>query len=60
MWGNMAQLPRQPLNNLAPFQIQNGGDTIVTPTLVVEEVVFADGSTMMTAGVPSTIDAGTY
>ena len=53
-------LPRQPLNNLAPFQIQNGGDTIVTPTLVVDEIVFADGSTMSTAGVPSTIDAGTY
>lgn len=53
-------LPRQPLNNLAPFKMQDSSDTIITPNLVVDEIVFMDGSTMMTAGVPSTIDAGTY
>ena len=48
----MATLPRQPLNIVAPFEIQNGGEAVI-PTLIVGAVVFEDGSTQSSAGATS-------
>jgi hypothetical protein len=67
----MATLPRQPLNNIAPFQVNSPegssiitGYQISTPKLVAETVVFADGSTMTTSSGggswPEFLDGGTY
>jgi hypothetical protein len=67
----MATLPRQPLNNIAPFRVYSpeGGSVvtgyqITTPELMVGTVVFSDGSTMTTASgggsLPEFLDGGTY
>lgn len=56
--------PRQPLNNLAPFQMQTTPEpnVIIVPQVVTEEILFADGSIMTTAsgGSPTDIDGGTF
>lgn len=46
-------LPRQPLNNVAPFQMQTspaGDEPIVTPVVITNQIVFADGTIQTTAG----------
>jgi hypothetical protein len=58
-------VPRQPLNNLAPFQIQGPEEDspLIVEQVFVGELVFADGSSQTTAGggsLPSAIDSGTY
>lgn len=57
----------QPMNTLAPFKMQGSGDPIYAErisakTVIVDTVVFLDGSTMQTAsgGLPSFIDEGTF
>lgn len=59
---------RQPKNVLAPWGVvtndgnyvgaEDGG--LIATRATIGEIIFADGSSMKTAGVPSDIDAGTF
>ncbi len=58
-------LPRQPLNNLAPFQMQTSpvGNEIVTLQVITQAIVFSDGTVQTTAAGHSgsgPIDVGTF
>lgn len=60
----MSSSNRQPVNILAPFRVQGQStDDTIIPNLVVDELVFSDGSTMTTASggsLPSDIDCGMF
>ena len=58
----MMETPRQPLNKLAPFQVQDGAFEVTADgSVVVTNVIFKDGTSISSAGaIGDDIDCGTF